>query len=352
MRPPGRAARRSVTVVRVDPQTLDQELGALADEKGFSGAVRVEREGSIEADRAFGFAERGFEVPNTVDTQFGLASAAKGFTALTVMRLVEEGVLTLATPARSVLGADLPEVDDAVTVEHLLAHRSGIGDYIDEDAGFEPTDYLMPVPVHRLATTEDYLHVLAGRPQKSRPGERFAYCNSGYVILALIAERAASTAFHDLVSSLVCSPAGLRSTAFLRSDELPGAAARGYLYVDGLRTNVLHLPVRGSGDGGIYSTLDDLHRLWRAFLSGTVVRPETVAEMLRPRSDVPEEGRRYGLGFWLHGTRDAPMLEGYDAGVSFRTVHDRSTRTTFSVVSNWTNGAWPLVRHLSEALLV
>lgn len=339
------------TVVSVTSPTLDGRLSALAEEKHFSGAVRVERDGSVEVDRAFGFADRAFAVPNTVDTRFGLASAAKGFTALTVMRLVEQGVLTLDLPVRTLLGADLPDVDDAVTVEHLLAHRSGIGDYIDEEAGFDATAYVMPVPVHALASAEDYLQVLEGRPQKFAPGERFAYCNSGYVVLALVAERAAGRSFYELVDELVCRPTGLTSTGFLRSDELPGSVARGYLDADGLRTNVLHLPVRGSGDGGIYSTLDDVHRLWSAFLDGAVVTRETVAEMLRPRSDVPEEGRRYGLGFWLHGARDAVILEGYDAGVSFRTVHDRSGRTTFTVVSNWTDGAWPLVRRLSEVLL-
>ena len=57
-----------------------------------------------------------------------------------------------------------------MTVEHLLAHRSGIGDYLDEDAGGEITDYVMPVPVHELATTEDYLAVLDGHPHEVRAG--------------------------------------------------------------------------------------------------------------------------------------------------------------------------------------
>ena len=65
-------------------------------------------------------------------------------------------MLELSTTARSVLGGDLPLIDDGVTVEHLLAHRSGIGDYLDESAEPDINDYLMPVPVHELATTEQY----------------------------------------------------------------------------------------------------------------------------------------------------------------------------------------------------
>lgn len=69
-------------------------------------------------------------------------------------------------------------------------------------------------------------------------------------------ERVTGTRFYDLVVERVFGPAGLVATAFLRADELPARAARGYLSPEGLRTNVLHLPVRGSGDGGVYDHLD------------------------------------------------------------------------------------------------
>ncbi|MDH3683605.1 MAG: beta-lactamase family protein [Acidimicrobiia bacterium] len=84
------------------------------------------------------------------------------------------------------LGEDLPLIDARVTVEHLLAHRSGIGDYLDDDEVKDSNDYLMPVPVHKLVVTEDYLAILDGHPAKFAPDERFGYCNSGYVVLALI----------------------------------------------------------------------------------------------------------------------------------------------------------------------
>jgi CubicO group peptidase (beta-lactamase class C family) len=88
-------------------------------------------------------------------------------TALTVMSLIEEGRLERATTARSVLANDLPLIDDGVTVEQLLAHRSGIGDYVDEDSDLDVTDHVLPIPVHELATTEQYLQVLDGYPAKS-----------------------------------------------------------------------------------------------------------------------------------------------------------------------------------------
>jgi CubicO group peptidase (beta-lactamase class C family) len=140
----------------------------------------------------------------------------------------------------------------------------------------------------------------------------------------------------------------MRDTEFLRSDELPGRAAVGYLEADGLRTNVLHLPVQGSGDGGIYSTAADFVAFWLALFAGDIVPTPRVEEMTRPRSDIPEESKRYGLGFWLDASSDVVMLEGYDAGVSFRTAHDPESRLTYTVISNTTNGAWPITKFLSR----
>ena len=329
---------------------LQHDLDSLAAETSFSGVVRVDRRGDVVVEQAYGSARRGDEIPNTVDTRFGIASGAKGLTALTVVSLIEDGTLELATRARSLLGEDLPLIDDGVTVEHLLAHRSGIGDYLDEDAPGAITDYVMPVPVHTLAATEDYVVVLDGYAPKFHAGEAFSYCNGGFVVLALLAERASGVPFHELVSERVCAPAGMTDTAFLRSDELPARTAVGYLAADGLRSNVLHLPVRGTGDGGVYSTAADIRALWTAFFAGRIVSEKWILEMTRPRSDAPDDHRRYGLGLWLHASTDTVILVGYDAGVSFRSLHDPHTDTTCTVISNWTDGAWPVAELLEAGL--
>ena len=330
--------------------SLKDVVDDVARASGFSGVVRVDRAGETELAQAYGFADRAHEVANTVQTQFATASATKTLTALAVMALVERGTLELGTTARSLLGDDLPLVADDVTVEHLLAHRSGIGDYFDEEAVHDITDYVMPVPVHQLVTTEQWLPVLDGHETVFRAGDGFSYNNSGYVVLALLAERASGVAFHELVDTLVCEPADMVGTAFLRSDELSGRAAHGYLAADGLRTNVLHLPVVGTGDGGIYSTVADLSRLWEALFAGRVVPLDRLAEMLRPHSDWPEEDSRCGLGFHLHATTDTVWMEGYDAGVSFASVRRPSSAVTYTVIANWTDGAWPVVRALSDAV--
>src|SRR5262249_5201457 len=153
----------------------------------------------------------------------------------------------------------------------------------------------------------------------------------------LLAERASGVPFHELVSERVCAPAGMTETAFLRSDELPARTAVGYLAADGLRSNILHLPVRGTGDGGDYSTAAGIRGVSAAFVAGRFVSEKWILEMTRPRSDAPDDHRRYGLGLWLHASTDTVILVGYDAGVSFRSLHDPHTDTTCTVISNWTD---------------
>ena len=329
---------------------LTAAVDDIANDVGLSGVIRIDVAGTTVVERAYGHAHRGLGIANRPDMQYGIASGAKSFTALAVMSLIETGQLELRTTARSLLGTDLPLIDDRVTVEHLLAHRSGIGDYLDENVEHDLHDYLLAVPMQNLATTEQFVPVLDGAPTKFAPGERFEYCNGGFVVLALMAERSSGVLFHDLVQQRVLDPAGLGDTAFLRSDELPGRAALGYVDDDGLRTNVFHLPVRGNGDGGIYTTLADAHALWEALYAGSIVSLDNVALMTRVHSDTTDEDGQYGLGFWLDTDNDAVSMHGFDTGAAFVSVTRRAAGITYTTISNTTRGAWPVSQRLGELL--
>ncbi|MHA7208617.1 serine hydrolase domain-containing protein [Arthrobacter sp. MDT1-65] len=332
--------------MHIDARTLDDAVARNA----FTGVATVDTGERRTLERCEGFVHRGFRVPMTADLRIAIASGSKAFTALAVLRLVEDGRLRLEQRVRDLLGDALPLIADTVTVEHLLTHTSGIGDYLDESADWEASDYVLTVPVHTLTTAEAFLPLLDGHPQQFAPGERFAYCNGGYVVLAILLERVTGTTYHDAVRKFVLDPAGLGRTGFLPLNDLPADAAPGYVLDDGDLMNTLHLPVLGTGDGGAFTTAADLHRFWLAFLDGRIVARDTVAEMIRPRHDVPEEGLRYGMGFWLHASRPALVLEGYDAGVSFRSTHIIGTRTTVSVLGNSSEGAWPVIRALAAAI--
>ena len=329
-------------------RSLKDVVDDTASRTGFSGVVRVDRAGTTELSRAYGLADRAHRVPNTVETQFAVASGSKTLTALAVMGLVERGILELGTTARSLLGDDLPLIADDVTIEHLLSHRSGIGDYFDDDG--DVSDYLLPVPPARLVSPEDYLPILDGYPTVFPAGTDFLYCNGAFVVLALLAQRASGVPFHDLVRQRVFEPAGLTATDYLRSDDLPGDAAIGWVEMNGAwRTNVHHLPVIGGGDGGAYTTTADMLRLWKAFFAGRIVPLELVSEMVKVRS-TQEDDDSYGLGLWLDPHTDAVELEGYDPGISFRSVHQPSRQVTWTIISNWSDGAWPLADRMAHLL--
>ena len=332
----------------IDVEELSRHVDDAVERTGFSGVIRVDRAGETVFDRACGLADRRWSIPMTSSMRLSIASGTKGFTALAAMALVEAGELTLDSRARALLGSDLPMIDDEVTIEHLLGHRSGIGDYLDEETMGPISIPAMGVPVHELDSAEAYLPILDGYPQVSAPGAQFAYNNGAFAVLAVLIERAARRPFQTVVDELVVQPAGLPDTGFIRSDALPPGVATGSLERDGVRNNALHLPVIGTGDGGMFTTSGDVTAFWTALFAGRIVSEEHVALMTHPHSDASADRRRYGLGFWLARTGPVVMLLGYDAGVSFRTMHDPTTATTRTVIANTSEGTWELGRLVPE----
>ncbi|MCR8671138.1 serine hydrolase [Agrococcus sp. HG114] len=332
--------------MHIDESALD---AAIARGR-FTGVATIDVGERRVLERAEGFLHRGLGVPMTADARIAIASGSKAFTALAVMRLIEQGALRLDQRVREVLGADLPLVDERVTVEHLLGHTSGIGDYLDEDSDWQPADYVLTVPPHALTMAEAFLPMLDGLPQAFAPGERFAYCNGGYVVLAIVLERVTGERFHDAVRRLVLEPAGLERTGYLPLNALPADAAPGYIDDEGDLVNTLHLPILGNGDGGAFTTAADLHRFWLALLDGRIVSRASVELMAQPRHDVPGERKRAGLGLFLHASADALISEGWDAGASFRSTHLVDERTTVSVLGNSSEGGWPVIGALADAI--
>lgn len=328
------------------------QLEQQARTQDFSGAVRVQRRGEVVVEFACGYRDRANELGNDLDTRFAIASGTKALTALTIMSLVESGAFALDTPLRSLIGGDLrdvdlPHVDDAVTIDHLLTHRSGVGDYLDESAGGDIDDHILgSLSAHTLEMARDYLPLLNEHQQQSTPGERFAYNNSAFVMLSLVIE-VTTGSYHRAVRDRVFAPAAMPAAGFFRTDDLPANTALGYL-ANG-RSNVFHLPVIGMGDGGAFMTLDDTTAFWDAFSTGDIVSAGSVAAMTTEVS-VCSDTQSYGRGFWLGPGADHVWFEGTDAGVSFQSGWFRDADVRYSVLSNTSSGAWPLVTAICEAM--
>jgi CubicO group peptidase (beta-lactamase class C family) len=324
--------------------TVTGDLESIFTEHDFSGTVLVSPGDQTVCEFARGHAHRALGIPNDPGTQLSVASATKCLTALTTASLIESGELTFDTTLVSLLGDRVRSfVDDRVTIRHLLGHTSGVGDYIDEDEMGDVDDPHLEISPGDIDTPSAPLPLLAKYPQRETPGEVFRYNNSGFVLLAIAVEAATGETYFDLVRARVTEPAGMNDTAFFRSDDLPAGTALGYLSSG--RTNVFKLPVRGSGDGGAFSTVADLGRLWTALFAGRIVSLPMVEDMTTVHR-LADEGYGYGLGFWMWSSGHTVQLEGYDAGVSCRSVHDRPSGVTYAVISNTAEGAWPVARYL------
>lgn len=328
------------------------QIADAAAQYPFSGVVTQHVGSARVFEFAQGFANRGLAVPVDVDTQFGIASGSKGFTALAIMRLAEEGALRLDQPVREFLRDDLPLIDEAVTIGHLLEHTSGIGDYIDEDDDeADVADFVLTVPVHTLTTAESFIPAIDGLAQRSEAGAEYAYNNSGYVVLGIVLERVTGVRFQDAVTQLVLDPAGMTNSGFLHLNDLPGSVALGYLEPEGNLVNTLHLPIAGSADGGGFTTADDMHAFWCALAAGRIVTADTLDLMVRIRHEDVEDGLASGLGLYLHPSGRMWALSGYDAGQSFYSWHIPETQTTATVLGNTSDGSWGVMRTVMDHVL-
>jgi CubicO group peptidase (beta-lactamase class C family) len=300
----------------------------------FSGVVALHQGTEELAVHCAGFANLAEGLPNTPTTRFGIASGSKVFTAIAVLQLVERGRLELDTRLEEVLHGH--RVDPGITIRHLLTNRSGLPDYFDETASTAYQDLWREIPSYSMRRPEDFFPLFLGRPNAFPPGSRFAYCNSGYVVLARVVELLAGGEFPDCIRAGILEPGGLRRTGYDRLDALPRDTALGYLPdgAGGFRTNVFALPVIGGGDGGAFSCAGDVAAFWRGLLANRFLGPALTAEVLRVQSESPE-GDRYGMGVWL--SRSLPqvvLLEGSDPGVGFVSYHHTVTGRTLTVFTN------------------
>ena len=146
---------------------LELDLDAIAAESGFSGVVRVDRADGVELAKAYGARPPRLRDPQRARHPLRGRERDEGADGAAVVSLIEEGRLELSTTARSLLGGDLPLIDDAVTVEHLLGTARGSATTSTRRKRSNSTTYLLPVPVQELATTEQYLAVLDGFTRRS-----------------------------------------------------------------------------------------------------------------------------------------------------------------------------------------
>lgn len=307
---------------------------------GFSGAVLAGQGGKVVAAVAVGTLSESSEEPITVDTLFELASCTKPFTAVAVMKLAEEGKLSLDDPIAKHLPG-IPASCEGITVRHLLQHTSGIPGTNSRGGG---TDLAAVLPTF-----------LEGGP-RTPPGTKHAYWNQGYSLLSEVIARASGRPYTQYVREAILEPCKMASTRFA-GDAPPkgtpvatGASTRGSR---GPRTALEHpygeYGFQYRGMGGLVTNLIDLWRFDRSLARGKLLSEESLAEMLKPGDS------GYALGWRVTRRDNGRSVHGHTGSVrgflaSIR--RDPADDACLFVLANSDNsGPFDLVRSGCEALL-
>lgn len=271
---------------------LDAALDSAARD-GFAGHVLVARGGTTLYEGSRGAADMAGGAPVDSATIFSIGSVTKQFTRAAILKLEEEGKLSLADPIARFL-PELPADKRAITVGQVLDMRAGFHEYHDTPGDTVPGD-------HQRVSKDEALRRIAAQPLRFAPGTAREYSNSGYTLLAAIVERASGTDFESYVRTTFLEPLGMTSTGFYGDRRWPaarfavGAGPRTYGPV-----NAPHAWPRPSwvltGAGGMVSTARDLQRFVAAVRGGEVLGPAALAKMHPREPAAYAGGNDFGFG--------------------------------------------------------
>ncbi len=330
-------------------------IDSLSSAASFSGVISVAFQDTIVYQKAFGYADQSNKLENEIGTRFGIASGTKFLTALAIGKLIDAQKLSLSTKLKDCLADEFPNYAAEITIGHLLNHTSGIPDYYDEEKITDFENFALDIPMYALKTLRDYLPAFPDEPMKFSPGTRFSYCNGGFIVLGLVIEALTGMSYQDYVTQEILQPIGMEQSGFFWLNKLPEKTALGYLEDSaGWRSNIYNLPIVGGSDGGVFTTVQDLAVLWKAFFDFQIISKELVEIYSKPSVKVESEGQNifYGYGLWIYqaqDTREVYILGG-DAGVSFKSGVNLAKNLQSTIISNTTGGVWRILKETDTAL--
>jgi CubicO group peptidase (beta-lactamase class C family) len=273
----------------VGDERIDRIFAAYAKADSPGCAVAVVHRGNVLHQRGYGRAHLEWDAPITSSTVFHVASVSKPFTALAVALLAEEGKLSLDDDVRKYV-PELPDYGRVVTLKHLLQHTSGLRDvwYLGGLAGWRTDD---------LVTDRDVLDLAARQKAlEFDPGERFAYCNTGYTIAGIVVRRVTGQTLRAFTQARIFEPLGMKNTHFQEDHrEVVRNRASAYSIRSG-RPRIAVPTYEAVGSTGLMTTLEDLIRWDRNFYSRGVGGKSAIDQMLTPGRLNNSEANRYGVG--------------------------------------------------------
>jgi CubicO group peptidase (beta-lactamase class C family) len=300
-------------------------------------AVLVVKDGGVVLGRGYGVADLRTSRRIDARTNFRLASVTKPFTAAAVMLLVRDGKLRYEDRLTDIFPG-FPDYGRAVTIRHLLNHTSGLLDYEDLMPPFDPNLPLEEVQIKDGGVLE---LLKSQRSGKFAPGTKWAYSNSGYVLLGLIIEKASGRRFSAFLRDRIFAPLKMTATvAYERGlDEVPDRALGHAKDGDAWREADQSPTSATLGDGGVYSSLSDLLKWDEALrrhtlLSEQEMRPalEPVRVPAGPPTEPDGTPAEYGFGWFLNSWKGHARMWHYGETSGFRTAIQRFTENRVTVI--------------------
>lgn len=289
---------------------LEALCRATAETGLFSGAVLVADEGEVIYRGGFGLANREWNLPNTPDTKFRLASVSKQFCSLLVMQLVQEGKVSLDDPITKFLPYYRKDTGDRITIHHLLAHQCGLRDFT---ADFDYRGKISRLPMD----PDEFIETYCSSDFVHEPGTIYAYCNAGYIILGRIIEKVTRKSFEQNLKERIFEPVGMENSGYDRNRYVLEKRASGYTRGPFGYTQATYMDMDSSpgASGSLYSTVEDMFLWDRALHTDLLLDQAHRTLMFTPNRDVPEVkaagGRaqsRYGYGWQIY-TRTHPVTK-------------------------------------------
>jgi len=332
----------------------------------FSGVLLITEGERSYYEGAFGYANRPWLIPNSLDVRFDSASITKLFTAVATLQLIEGDQFGFETGVINFLGLVDTSISRDVNVYHLLTHTSGIGDDVEEEAGEIYEDLFKSRPNYMVTTTTDFLPQFIHKPANFPPGETCRYCNCSFILLGLMIEKASGMSYRNYVRQHIFQPAGMSNTEFFSMARSNPLVAEGYDPIwnadkdlVGWKRNIYSHPPIGSPDGGAYVTASDLDRFLRVLKSGELLTSEMTKAFFTPQVHYRNHDtwiQKYGFGMWFYVEKTSDEViffqkEGINAGVSGMIRHYPSRDLSVIILSNMEDGAWKPMRHIHELVV-
>lgn len=321
---------------------LDSHLTRLAA-FGFSGAALVAKDGRIVLHKSYGLSDRARRVAITSETVFDIASITKQFTAAAILKLEMAGRLKPSDPI-SKFFSNVPEDKSAITLHQLLTHTSGLRAVLDGN---------------EAVSRDQFIEGMLKTKLNSKPGERYAYSNAGYTLLAAVIEKVSGQSYETFLTQQLFEPTGMSNTGFYEDKTKwdSSRVARGYDEDrDRGAPTEWDKDYRFRGSSYALTSAGDLFR-WEQALSGEAILSKQAKQKFFTPHTPADAGSSYAYGWAVTKTGRGTRKIGHDGiGFGFNTVYWRyvDEDVTMIVLSNQVLGRFlplgPIERDLSEII--